>query len=183
MQKVLGFCALVAAVYGCSPDSSPAPAIAQPAIPGYDCGSDGFLATELFGALQVDLQWAAAELECEGMPRPDGDGARLRFAGELGGRPLAFIIALPGLRRGIMSKELATTVTLIEEGGGRFFSTAERDICWTDILQLEAVDGSERNYRISGQLYCMAPLTQVNGESDVLIRELLFRGQLDWGGS
>lgn len=117
------------------------------------------------------------------MPRPDGDGARLRFAGGLSDRQIAFIIALPGLRRGVMSKELPTTVTLIEEGGGRFFSTVDQDLCWTDILELEADDRSEENYRISGRLYCVAPLTQVNGESDVLIPELEFRGQLDWGGS
>ncbi|MDH4126957.1 MAG: hypothetical protein OEV69_15120 [Gammaproteobacteria bacterium] len=197
MQKVSSFCAkyrrmlrrfgcyglLVTVVFGCSRGSDSAPAVAPPMPPAYHCGSDGFLSSELFGAYQAHLQWSAADLECEGMPRPDGEGARLRFAGKLDGRQIAFIIALPELRRGVPGKELATTVTLIEEGSGRFFSTADQNTCWTDIVELENIDASDASYRIAGRLYCVSPLMQVNGESDVLIRDLQFRGQLDWSGS
>jgi hypothetical protein len=148
------------------------------------CGAEGYLETELFGGLSGQLQWNAADLDCAGMPRPDGDGARLRFAAEVGdGVQLAFILALPELQRGKSGKELRTTVTLIEEGNGRFFSSADLEICWTDITQLSPIDGSSTNFSIGGNLYCVAPLTQVNGDSDVLIRDLVFRGLLDWEAS
>jgi hypothetical protein len=181
--RIGAICTLAALLSGCSTERDPALAVEPAATPGYRCGTDGFLSTELFGALQAKLQWTAADLECEGMPRPDGDGARLRFAGDANGTPVAFIIALPELRRGQPGKELATTVTVIEEGGGRFFSTADSHICWTDITELESIDATDANYRIAGKLYCVAPLVQVNGESDVLIRDLAFRGLLHWGAS
>lgn len=182
-RGVAVFWVLTAALSGCSADSDSALPVAPAAAPANRCGSDGFLATELFGALQARLQWNAADLECEGMPRPDGDGARLRFAGDLEGRQIAFINALPDLRRGVAGKELPSMVTVIEEGSGRFFSTVDSNVCWTDIAELEAIDPSDANYRIGGRLYCVAPLTQVNGASEILIRDLEFRGLLTWGGS
>jgi hypothetical protein len=173
----------LAALSGCSVDSNLTAIEAPVAAPGNGCGEDGYLTTELFGALQARVQWSADTLECEGMPRPGGDGARLRFAGNLDSRRIAFIIALPDLRRGAMSRDLPATVTLIEEGGGRFFSTADSSICFADITRLQPVALSDSTYLISGNLYCVAPLVQVNGDADVLIRDLEFRGLLDWNRS
>lgn len=149
-----------------------------------DCGEDGFFQTELFGALAGRIEWDANTLICEGMPRPDGDGARLRFAGTVAGEyELAFIIALPDLRPGVAGKELHSKVTIIEEGAGRFFSNADKDICWTDILDLEALPGSDSQYSVSGSLYCVAPLVEVRGETDITLGDLTFRGLLDWESS
>ena len=148
------------------------------------CASDGFLETQLFGGLELELSWAANDLVCEGMPRPEGDGARLRFAGQAeDGREIAFIIALPDLRRGATGTELPSTVTVIEVGAGRFFSSADVDVCWTDITSLDHIVATDAEFAVSGNLYCVAPLAQVNGDSDVVIRELRFRGQLDWNAS
>ncbi len=198
MQKISGLCAdygqtmlalglisaLATAQSACQTRNDSAAAIASEIESAYRCGEHGFLTTELFGELEARLQWTAADLECEGMPRPNGDGARLRFAGDVGdGRQIAFIIALPKLRRGDTGMEYQTTVTVIEEGNGRFFSSADVDICWTDISGLENIDDSESNYVVSGNLYCIAPLTQINGDSDVIIRDLDFRGLLDWNAS
>ena len=133
------------------------------------------------GALASKIEWHSNEFECEGMPRPDHDGARLRFAGALqSDQKITFIIALPGLRRGETGKEYQSKVTLIEEGAGRFFSTGERDICWTDILAMQQDAGSESRFSISGTLYCVAPLIEINGDTDITISELSFRGMLDW---
>jgi len=184
MPQAALFWAIVMGLGGCQADGVSAPSVTAEATVTYHCGADGFLTTDMFGALQTHVHWTAAQLECEGMPRPNGDGARLRFAGQLGdGQELAFIIALPDLRRGEKGTELATTVTLIEEGSGRFYSTATSAVCWTDITLLERVDASDGNYQIGGTLYCVAPLTQVNGDSDILIRDLEFRGQLDWNAT
>jgi len=175
---------LAASLSGCEATSDPAAvAAAEPEIT-YQCGAHGYLTTELYGALETEVRWTAADLECEGMPRPDGDGARLRFAGTIGKqKPIAFIIALPDLQRGDTGKEYISNVTIIEEGAGRFYSTTDSDICWTDIVTLEDDGGSETGVAVSGLLYCVAPLSEVNGDSNISIRDLEFRGLLDWTAS
>ncbi len=119
------------------------------------------------------------------MPRPDGRGARLRFAGSLdaGDRRIALIIAIPDLERGLTGDELESNVTLIEEGSGRFFSTSTLKNCLTNITNVAATDDSGDRYAISGALFCVAPLAEVNGSSSVSIAELRFSGLLDWGAS
>ncbi|MGI9219561.1 MAG: hypothetical protein ACR2QS_00830 [Woeseiaceae bacterium] len=163
-------------------DEDPAPPAAEPV--SLDCGPNGYLTTELFGALAGKIEWKATDLVCEGMPRPDGDGARLRFAGTV--EPdfeIAFIIALPDLNRGETGKELRSKITIIEEGAGRFFSNADQDTCWTDIDELVANDDAETQFDVGGSLYCVAPLVEINGESDITLGDLTFRGLLDWEAS
>lgn len=163
----------------------PQTAEAVATVPARLCGDDGLLVTELFGALQVELDWHAEVLECEGMPRPEGRGARLRFAGPAmqGGaaHSLSFILAMPDIKRGESKNELPTNVTMIEEGTGRFFATADTNSCWTDVERHEKDDNSDAaNYRISGVLYCVAPLAELNGKASVTLTELRFAGRLNW---
>lgn len=180
-----GILALV--VLGCSraeqgsveiPAEAPSPAAATGG-----CGETGYLATTLVGALEADIHWGPADLVCEGMPRPGGEGARLRFAGRADDHGLTIIIALPDLRRDRAARELASNVTLIEEGAGRFFSTAAADKCWTDVTLLEPEQDASDRYRVGGTLYCLAPLVEVNGNSSVTLAELDFNGLLDWSAS
>ena len=154
----------------------PAPASIQP------CRPDGHLKTKLYGALDGELDWSAAHLECSGMPRPNGAGARLRFAGQVAGdgRRLAIIIAIPELAPDSADVELGSKVTLIDESSGRFFSTWDMDNCWTDITSLEGADDSGDRFDIGGNLYCVAPLAEVNGDASVSVFELSFAGSLDW---
>jgi hypothetical protein len=161
------------------------PAVAAPAAaPGAACGPAGFVETELFGALAGKVQWNTNQAVCEGMPRPDGDGARLRFAGTVADAyELAFIVAVPGLRRGETGKELPSTVTIIEEGAGRFFSNGDQETCWTDILELQPIAASSSEVAIRGAVYCVAPLAEVNGDSDITLGDFNFRGLLDWEAS
>ncbi|MGI9272537.1 MAG: hypothetical protein ACR2QT_12235 [Woeseiaceae bacterium] len=180
--------ALLTTLSACQPASETTAAVVPEAAPAaeisYQCGADGFLETRLFGGLDLELNWRASDLNCEGMPRPDGDGARLRFAGDASdGRRIAFIIALPDMQRGAAGAELKSTVTVIEEGQGRFFSTADAEVCWTDITNVAFVADSDAIFSVSGNLYCVAPLAQINGDSDVLIPDLKFRGLLDWNAS
>ena len=156
------------------------PAAAPPAL----CGDQGYLSTVLFGALAGKIEWTSTNFECEGMPRPGGGGARLRFAGDVdGGHKIAFIIALPELRRGETGNEYQSKVTVIEESVGRFFTSGDNDICWTDVVELASADESDSDFSIGGTLYCVAPLTEINGDSDITIRDLKFRGRLDWNSS
>lgn len=149
------------------------------------CGEDGHLVTDLFGALEVSIDWQADVLECDGMPRPNDEGARLHFAGPAQSgssrRSLAFILAMPDLRRGKAATELPTNVTMIEEGSGRFFGTQDTQNCWTDIVQNEQVgDMSNSDYRVSGVLYCLAPLAELNGSASVSFAEVKFTGRVNW---
>ena len=160
------------------------PLAAMPEIKTLSCGSEGFLSAEIFGALAGKIEWNAEKFECEGMPRPGGVGARLRFAGIVAGDyEIAFIIALPDLLRGEKGKEYTSKVTVIEEGAGRFFSSADKEICWTDIEALEEVVDVDGQFILSGSLYCVAPLVEINGASDITIGDLKFRGMLDWNAS
>jgi len=178
--------ALALAVGACKP--APEPEIVAPtteAGPSRLCGDGGLLKTELYGAVATQIDWTASELECAGMPRPNGQGARLRFAGAVdnGERRVAIIIAIPDLRRDESGNEYASNVTLIEEGSGRFFSTLDLSNCLTDITTLDVLDASSDRFSIGGILYCVAPLAEVNGDSSVTILELQFVGLLDWSAS
>lgn len=154
-----------------------------PPPPRVGCGEFGYLQGELHGALETRIDWTDTTLNCEGMPRPEGRGGRLRFSGSAGDVPLALIVAIPALERGETGTELASNVTLIEEGGGRFFTTADLDTCWSDIERQVAIDEGDPRHLVAGRLYCIAPLVQVNGEASVSIRELRFSGFLDWSAS
>ncbi len=149
-----------------------------------DCGEAGRLQADLFGALQGEVRWTATDLRCEGMPRPDGAGARLRFAGPFGAeaQPIAFIIAVPSLAEGETGSEFPSNVTLIAEGQGRFFSTPDLDGCWTDIASQTPL-AAEGQYSIDGQIYCISPIPEVNGSGSVSIDEFTFSGLLDWTAS
>ena len=133
--------------------------------------------------MTTEIDWHGENFDCEGMPRPDGEGARLRFAGSAGGgmQGLSFIIALPELERDESARELASNVTVIAEGNGRFFSTPGLDSCWTDIDMRPAVAESPDRYVVSGIVYCISPIPEVNGTSSISIEELRFSGRLDWG--
>lgn len=153
--------------------------------PVYACTPDSFLATRLYGATPVMLDWQSDTLTCEGMPRPAGEGARIRLAGPIDDAAdaniVAFILGLPDLERGRTARELATNVTFMEEGTGRFFSTADTSGCWTDIDfhdPLEAGGGSA--YRIGGTVYCVSALAALNGGASISFTELTFSARLDW---
>ena len=111
-------------------------------------------------------------MSCEGMRRPGNEGARLRFAGKAGGRAdaryLAFILSIPDLAAGGTGSELPTRVTLIEEDAGRFFSTRDTDVCWSDIerhVSRENMGGNDASgiYSIAGLLYGVARVAELNG--------------------
>ena len=149
---------------------------------GSGCEEGSELHTELYGALAGEIEWTLDEMQCQGMPRPDGAGARLRFAGHAGenARPIAFIIGLPGLERDAGGVELPSNVTVIDEQSARFFSTPGLDSCWTDVAAQWSVDDDNDRYRIDGVLYCISPLPEVNGEASLSVPELRFSGILDW---
>ena len=155
-----------------------------PHDPG-SCIAGGYLTTQLHGAVTTIIDWRGDTLNCEGMPRPAGEGARLRLAGPLDGATdtsvAAFILGIPDLQRGRTARELATHVTFLEEGRGRFFATADTQGCWTDIDTQDPLDDNGgTTYRIGGTVYCVSPLAELNGASSINFTELTFSARLNW---
>jgi len=183
-QRLLGGLALLLLLLACGKDPSPVAAAATTR-----CVTGGRLATEIYGGIRASLDWQSGDLHCEGMPRPNGAGARLRFSGPASpaeaGRHLAFIFGLPDLQRGQTGDEMPTNVTVIEEDAGRFFSSRDTTTCWTDIDRQDTVqaggdDASSDDYLISGVLYCVAPLAELHGNASLRIADLRFVGRLNW---
>ena len=181
------FLTVLTVLAACEPAPEPdsIAAVAPEEEPVLLCGNEGHLSTELYGAVAVRVDWNKNDLECVGMPRPEGRGARLRFAAKPtdGNLQLAIIIAIPDLERDAPLGEFSVNVTLIEEGNGRFFSTPDLNNCLTDITSMTGLDDSGDRYSITGELYCVSPLPEINGHSGVSIPKMLYSGLLDWGAS
>jgi len=176
--------ALLTTLGACEKAADVSGPIAEPPI-GVDvsCDNGAFLSTELYGSIERRIDWSAEELRCESMLRPNGEGVRLRFTGEAAGSQLAIILALPELKRGATGSELPTVITLTVEGSGRFFSTPSAGSCWTDIAGQDPLDDFADKFTISGTLYCVAPLGEINGDAAISIPEMAFRGIVDWGAT
>ncbi|MBT8100782.1 MAG: hypothetical protein KJO82_13585 [Gammaproteobacteria bacterium] len=194
-RLIIGLSAALLTLAGCGSDpadgSAPDPQEESSAgsflpantVAASGCSSSGLLRATLYGALNSELAWSGDGLDCEGMPRPEGRGARLRFAGDHGESRIAIIISVPDLARAETVRELPSNVTVIEEGIGRFFSTGDLDSCWTDIDSHEAISETSGRHTIAGTLYCIAPVAEINGSKSVSIDELHFSGVVDWGSS
>ena len=170
-------------IVACSPAADSPGEVTAPAPPASaGCDAQGSFRARLYGEITADLSWASPQYECRGMPRPDGRGARLFFAGHdtAGDQRLAFILAIPAFDRDAASRELGSSLTVIEEGSGRFFSTATEMNCLTDITAIEAPDPESSRVSVHGAVFCVSPLAEVNGDSSVSIAELQFSGMLDW---
>jgi hypothetical protein len=149
------------------------------------CEPSGRLTVALYGDIEARIDWPATELECDGMPRPKNEGARLRFSGktkiEGETRKIAFIIALPELARGQRVTETPAHVTIIEEGGGRFFNSSQASACLADIVEQKPKNGgTEDEFLVSGVLYCVAAIVELNGSGGLTLSDLSFSGRLDW---
>ena len=159
------------------------PVLVPPPPETRGCGERGYLRTSFYGEYSGPVDWSAGNLDCAGMPRPNGEGARLRFAGQSGDLAIAIIVAMPDLERGSTAQELPSNVTVIEEGSGRFFSTSDLSNCLVDITSATGLDDSGDRYSIAGELFCVTPLPEINGTSSVSIPKMLFSGLLDWSAS
>ena len=154
-----------------------------------DCVPGGRLTVETFGAIEADIDWREPHVRCEGMQRPKGEGARLRFAGEITSddftRMVTFILSIPELEKGKTANELRTRVTVIEEENARFFSTRETDICWTNVTHQGPVTNRDgiiitNRFSVSGLTYCLAPVAELYGAASLTLSDIEFKGQVRW---
>lgn len=162
---------------------SPAPAPAVADVPsGCLPTGDGFFRARLDGALQMQLDWRDAQIHCEGMPRPGGDGVRLSFRREReDAGPLLIVLGIAGLSESTSGRALPANVTIIEEDTDRVFGTLGDDKCTVDEVRQELLAPWRphlRVYRVTGRGFCMEPARAVGGERTVLMSTFDFAGQV-----
>jgi hypothetical protein len=168
----------------------PPPAATAPAstgaAPGCLAAGNGYLRARIRGALNLDINWRNAELECAGDERPDGSAIRLMFAGPQrpDGHRLRMVFAITRAREGRSGHELPTNLTVILEGDARLFATRGDDRCTVDSLRqerLEAAGGAGRSYRIVARGFCISPASTLNNTQRILVSSFDFAGRATFG--
>jgi hypothetical protein len=174
---------LGAAVENTAPPTSAAVTSKAPA--GCLATANGYLRARIRGALNLDIDWNNAQLECGGSERPNGHGIRLSFAGPLraGGRRVRMVFGVETAAEGAPGRELPTNLTVIFEGEGRLYTTRGDDRCTVDRLQQErigALGPNQRSYRVAARGFCVSPATALGREEHILVTRFDFAGRVDY---
>jgi len=167
--------------------ADPAPiqkaAAGAPAAASHGClpTGNGYLRATIRGALNLDVDWKNAEIECAGGLRPDGSGLRISFAGpqQRDGRRLRLVFGVESAREGRSGSELPTNLTVIFEGEDRLFATRGDDHCTVDTLaqeRLGALGGPQRTYRVVARGFCVAPASTLDNRARILVSRFDFAG-------
>jgi hypothetical protein len=157
------------------------PAPAGGATPGCLPTGNGYLRARIRGAMNLDLDWHNAEIECDGGPRPDGSGLRVSFAGprHSDGRRLRLVFGVATVQEGSPGRELPTNLTVIFEGEDRLFATRGDDHCTVDELRQErlgALGGPLRSWRIVARGFCTEPASTLSSDARILVTRFDFAG-------
>jgi hypothetical protein len=179
-------CSLVSAPPGAAiADASSAPAVPAVAARGATQGclpaGNGYLRARIRGAMNLDIDWHNAEIECDGGPRPDGSGLRVSFAGprHADGRRLRLVFGVGSVHEGRTGRALPTNLTVIFEGEERLFATRGEDHCTVDELRQErlgALGGPLRSWRIVARGFCTSPASTLNSDARILVTRFDFAG-------
>jgi hypothetical protein len=169
------------------PAATPAPAApSTPAAPpGCLSSGNGYLKARIRGALNLDINWRNAEIECDGGPRPDGSGIRLAFAGprRADGHRLRLVFGVNSAREGVDGQSLPTNLTVIVEGAQRLYTTRGEDHCTVDTLKQQRLraPGIPRRYRLVARGFCVAPASTLNNAERILVSSFDFAGSAVFG--
>jgi hypothetical protein len=168
--------------------ATPAPAPAQLTPPPDDpqgClrSGDGFLRAKIRGAVNLDIDWHNAEMQCEGGSRPNNSGVRVSFAGPKtsDGRRLRMVFGVGSATEGRSGRALPTNLTVIFEGEKRLFATRGQDRCTIDDLAQERIGqlgGAVRTYRVVAHGFCIAPANSLADASHILVSSFDFAGRV-----
>lgn len=177
---------LLVPVGACSPRAS-TPSAAKSGLSS-SClpGERGYLRAGLRGALDRDLDWRGAQLQCEGGARPAGHGLRVSFAGisNAAGQRLRIVFGIAAQPGAPTASHLPTNVTVIVEGENRLYATQGEDKCQVESMAQEALPRAidpgtapgARDYRIAARGYCVDPATTLDGSTRLYINRFDFAG-------
>src|SRR5437016_11393875 len=114
---------------GLSPAGPPpaAPAVSHGCLPT----GNGYLRARIRGALNLDINWRNADIECDGGLRPDGSALRMSFAGPPhgDGRRLRLVFGVPPANEGRAGPPLPTNLTGTFEGEGQLSASGGDEHC------------------------------------------------------
>jgi hypothetical protein len=142
------------------------------------------------GAVDLDLDWKDAQMECEGGPRPPGkenksNGVRVSIAGPMHGegRRIRLVFGIGGVSEGRGGEALRTNVTILFEGEHRIFATLGDDKCTVDSLTQQRVEtlGADRAiYRVEARGFCLGPATSLSKGERLLLTSFDFAGRVEF---
>ena len=176
---------LIGAGLALAPLSGSADAPRAAAKGGCLVSGNGYLRARIRGAMNLDVNWHDAEMQCEGGPRPDGSGLRVAFAGpkHADGRRLRLVFGVDSAREGRNGHALPTNLTVIFEGEERLFATRGDDHCTVDELKQErvgALGGTVRSWRIIARGFCIAPASTLSSDARILVESFDFAGTAEF---
>ena len=142
---------------------------------------NGYLRARIRGALNLDIDWRNAQMECDGGLRPDSSGLRLSFAGpaHTDGRRVRLVFGIGAVQEGRAGRDLPTNLTVIFEGDERLFATRGDDHCTVDELTQErigALGGPTRSWRIVARGFCVSPASTLSGDARIVVSRFDFAG-------
>jgi len=168
--------------------ASPPATVAVPTAdpPGCLHAGNGFLRAKIRGAVNLDLDWHNAEMQCEGGARPNNSGVRVSFAGPKSsdGRRVRMVFGVGRATEGRDGRALPTNLTVIFEGEQRLFATRGQDRCTVDQLAQERVGdlgGPLRTYRIVAHGFCISPASSLDDATHILVSSFDFAGRVTFG--
>jgi len=146
---------------------------------------DAFLRARMRGALDLDLDWKDAQMQCEGGPRPSGNGVRVSIGGPLRGegRRIRIVFGIGGIKEGTGGQALPTNVTILFEGEQRVFATLGDDKCTVDSLtqrRVETLGGDRAIYRVEARGFCLGPATSLSRDERILMTSFDFAGRVEF---
>jgi len=186
---LLAVVGVAAAGIGAVCAAAPPPAtVAVPTAdpPGCLHAGNGFLRAKIRGAVNLDLDWHNAEMQCEGGARPNNSGVRVSFAGPKSsdGRRVRMVFGVGRATEGRDGRALPTNLTVIFEGEQRLFATRGQDRCTVDQLAQERVGdlgGPLRTYRIVAHGFCISPASSLDDATHILVSSFDFAGRVTFG--
>lgn len=181
---VAAACAVMLSVTNVTMAEGPTKPAAEPAAGCFAVGG-GYLRARMRGALDLDLNWKNADMQCAGGPRPSGNGVRVSIGGPLrdGTNRIRLVFGIAGVGEGRGGNALRTNVTVLFEGENRVFATQGDDKCTMDSLTQERVETLGTHvavYRVVGRGFCIGPATSLSREERLIITSFDFAGRVEF---
>jgi len=158
--------------------------------PGCFSVGGGYLRARMRGALDLDLNWNNAEMQCDGGPRPPGkdhasNGVRVSIGGPArgDGHRIRLVFGIAGITEGASGNGLRTNVTILFEGEQRIFATQGDDKCTVDSLtqeRVEALDPGHAVYRVTARGFCLGPASRLGKDERLFLTSFDFAGRVEF---